>query len=134
MARKNVTVGLVFGVCFLLAGGALAQPPENWTSGIAYEVCPSAKITKLSFYMGKTEAGPMLFYEVGIMNVSEKPVRFKLHIFPLDGDPISGMYPLMKRKDKPLALLPKEEMVMKWPVFAKGLPKGFALVVNEQQE
>ncbi len=113
---------------------ARGQPPEDWKEGIAYDVPPSAKITKVAFYMGKTESGPMLIYEVGIQNVSPKATRFKLTIFPLDGDPVSGSYPLLERKGKPLALEPKEEMIQKWPVFAKELPKGFALVVKEAEE
>jgi len=133
---------VVTAVCLAWAWGtwifpgttAQAQPPEDWKEGIAYDVTASAKITKVSFYMGKTESGPMLIYEVGIQNVSPKATRFKLTIFPLEGDPVSGAYPLMERKGKPLALEPKEEMTQKWPVFAKELPKGFALVVKEVEE
>jgi hypothetical protein len=133
---------VVAAVCLALAWGtgifpgttAQGQPPEDWKEGITYVVPPSAKITKVSFYMGKTESGPMLFYEVGIQNVSSKATRFKLTIFPLEGDPVSGTYPLLARKGKPLALEPKEEMTQKWPVFAKELPKGFALVVKEAEE
>ncbi len=125
----------LFGLLGIVSGGpAWGQPPENWTAGIAYDVPPEAKITKVSFYMGKTEAGDMLTYEVGIQNVSGKPARFKLTIYPLDGDPVAGFYPLVARKGKPLALEPKETMVQKWPIFAKELPKGFALVVKEVEE
>lgn len=124
----------MIGAWALMERSALGQPPENWTAGIAYDVVPAAKITKVGWYMGKTQAGPMLFYEVGIMNISEKPMRFKLTIYPLEGDPVSGFYPLMPRKGKPLALQPKEEMVQKWPIFANKMPKGFALVVKEVEE
>ena len=55
-------------------------------------------------------------------------------IYPLEGDPISAFYPLMARKGKPLALEPKEEMIQKWPIFAKGMPTGFALVVKVADE
>lgn len=132
---KWIIAGILFG--WILSLGlfpgtpAIGQPPENWTTGIAYDVVPTAKITKISLYMGKTEAGQMLFYEVGIQNVSEKDTRFKLTIYPLEGDPVSGFYPLTARKGKPLALEPKQELVLKWPVFSKELPKGFALVVKE---
>ncbi len=133
--KYAVAAGIVIGGMFLtlvlLAGVAQGQPPENWTAGIAYEVAAEAKITKVGWYMGNTEAGTMLIYEVGIMNVSAKPVRFKLTIYPLEGDPVSGSYPLTERKGKPLALVPKEEMVLKWPIMAKEFPKGFALVVKE---
>jgi hypothetical protein len=135
---KKVVVGILFGLVFgagiFLGMTAMAQPPEGWSGGIAYEQVASAKITKVGFYMGKTDSGPMLFYEVGIRNVSEKPTRFKLTIYPLEGDPVAGFYPLVKRKGKPLALAPKEEMVLKWPVFAQGMPRGFALVVREAEE
>ena len=134
MVKVAMFVGLIVGTGIFLGISALGQPPENWNEGIAYEVAPGAKITKISFYMGKTEAGPMLFYEVGIQNVSDKPTRYKLTIYPLDGDPVAGFYPLVARKGKPLALEPKEEMVLKWPVFAKEMPKGFALVIKEAGE
>jgi hypothetical protein len=136
MAGKRM-VGMICSLVLAVGnfwGEASAQPPENWKEGIAYVVPSSAKITKVSLYMGKTEAGEMLYYEVGIRNVSEKAMRFKLTIYPLEGDPVSGAYPLVERKGKPLALEPKEEMVLKWPVFAKELPKGFALVVQEKEE
>jgi hypothetical protein len=71
---------------------------------------------------------------VGILNVSERPIRFKLSIYPLEGDPVSIFYPDKKRKDKPLALEPKEEMALKYPVFDKAMPKGFALVVKEWKD
>jgi len=129
-----VFLGVIFSIGIVLGVPALAEPPENWTSGIAYDVIPTAKITKISFYMSKTEAGPMLTYEVGIQNVSEKATRFKLTIYPLEGDPVAGFYPLMARKGKPLALEPKEVMVLKWPVFSREMPKGFALVVKEEKE
>ncbi len=132
--RIGVLLGLILGTGIFLGMPAMGQPPDNWNEGIAYDVVPGAKITKVSFYMGKTEAGTMLFYEVGIQNVSDKPTRYKLTIYPLEGDPVAGSYPMMERKGKPLALEPKEEMVLKWPVFAKEMPKGFALVVKEAEE
>jgi hypothetical protein len=133
-----VAVGMLFGLFGVpgIFGGvpAMGQPPESWTAGIAYDVVPAARITKISFYMEKTEAGPMLIYEVGVQNVSEKPTRFKLTIYPLEGDPVAGFYPLTERKGKPLALEPKEAMVLKWPVFSQEMPKGFALVVKEEEQ
>ena len=134
LVAAALCLALAWGTGILQGGSAQGQPPENWKEGIAYDVTPSAKITKVSFYMGKTESGPMLIYEVGIQNISPKAARFKLTIFPLEGVPVSGAYPLMARKGKPLALEPKEEMTQKWPVFAKDLPKGFALVVKEVEE
>jgi len=133
-----VTAGMLLGLLGVtgIFGGvaAMGQPPENWNAGIAYDVSSAARITKVSFYMEKTEAGPMLIYEVGVQNVAEKPTRFKLTIYPLEGDPVAGFYPLMERKGKPLALEPKEVMVLKWPVFSKEMPKGFALVVKEEEQ
>jgi hypothetical protein len=133
MTKMGFLLGLL-GAGILIAGAAMGEPPENWTSGIAYDVIPAAKITKISFYMDKTESGQMLIYEVGIQNVSEKATRFKLTIYPLEGDPVAGFYPLTARKGKPLALEPKEVMVLKWPVFSQEMPKGFALVVKEEKE
>jgi len=113
---------------------AYGQPPDNWTSGIAYDVVPSAKITKVGWYFGKTEAGQQLFYEVGIRNVSDKPVRFKVTIFPLDGEPIAAYYPLTAKKGKPLGVEPEKELVQKFPFPVKTMPKGFAIVVKAMEE
>ena len=124
----------IVGAVILTGIPAQGQPPENWTCGIAYDVAPEAQITKVGWSSKKTESGIMLVYEVGILNVSERPVRFKLSIFPLEGDPISVFYPDKARKNKPLALEPKEEMVLKYPVFDKAMPKGFALVVQEWKD
>ncbi len=121
----------IIGVLILSGIPAQGQPPENWTGGITYDVAPEAKITKVGWSSKKTESGMMLVYEIGLVNVSERSIRFKLSIYPLEGDPVSGFYPNQKRKDKPLALEPREEMVLRWPVFDKEMPKGFALVVEE---
>jgi hypothetical protein len=141
MKAKMILSAMKWGVFFGIAGvliltgtPAQGQPPENWTCGIAYDIAPEAKITKVGWASQKTESGHMLVYEVGILNVSERPIRFKLSIFPLEGDPISVFYPDKKRKDKPLALEPKEEMVLKYPVFDNAMPKGFALVVKEWKD
>ncbi len=138
--RAGMAVVVAASLAFCWGAGifppmtAQAQPPEDWKEGIAYNVPPSANITRVAFCLGNTESGTMLIYEVGIQNVSPKTTRFKLTIFPLEGDPVSGTYPLLARKGKPMALEPKEEMIQKWPVFAKELPKGFALVVKETEE
>ena len=140
MWRRRKVSGLIF-ILFLgllWIGGfpapATGQPPENWREGIVYDVVPEAKVTKVGWYMANTDSGLLLSYEVGIRNTSEKPMRFKLTLYPLDGDPIAGYYPLMPRKGKPLALEPKEEMVLQWPSFSSEMPKGFALVVREAEE
>ncbi len=130
----GICIGLIWGTGIFPGVPAMAQPPENWKEGIAYDVVPSAKITRISLYLGKTEAGTMLIYEIGLRNVSAKVTRFKLTIYPLEGDPVAGFYPLAERKGKPLALEPKEEMVLKWPMLTQEMPKGFALVVKEAEE
>lgn len=134
MAKFGMFWGLVliFGNFLILP--AMGQPPENWKEGIAYDVVPSAKITKVSFSVGNTEVGAVVFYEVGIQNVTETARRFKLTIYPLDGDPVAILYPLTARKGKPLALEAKEEMILKCPVLGKEMPKGFALVVKDMED
>jgi len=131
--RQNRLMVCFFGgfVAIFFVSTVFSQPPANWTAGIAYEVIPTAKITKVSYYLGKTEGGEMLIFEVGIKNIGPKATRFKLTIYPLNGDPVSGYYPLTAKKGRPLALEPNEELISKWPVFSKDLPSGFALVVQE---
>jgi hypothetical protein len=133
MKAKMILSGMKWGFFFGIVGVFILTgiPAQG---GIAYDITPEAKITKVGWSSQKTESGHMLVYEVGILNVSERPIRFKLSIFPLEGDPISVFYPDKKRNDKPLALEPKEEMVLKYPVFDNAMPKGFALVVKEWRD
>ncbi len=82
MSEKKSTMkwGCLLGIfvaSLLMAVPSFGQPPEGWTTGIAYDVVPEAKITKVGWSMGKTEAGEWLIFEVGIKNVSDKPWRFK---------------------------------------------------------
>jgi len=119
----------IVGMILLLWVPSFGQPPEGWTTGIAYDVVPEAKITKVGWSMGKTEAGEWLIFEVGIKNVSDKPWRFKLIIYPVGTDAIAGLYPW----DKP-SVKPDQELVQKFPVFLKEMPKGFALVVSKMEE
>jgi len=135
--KRGLRLLFFFGIVGTFLGlgvPAFAQPPENWTTGIAYDVVPEAKITKVGWYMGKTQSGQMLIYEVGIKNVSDKPWRFKLTIYPIGTEPIAGYYPRTVKKGKPLALEPNKELVQKFPVFLKEMPKGFALVVSKMEE
>jgi hypothetical protein len=113
---------------------ANGQPPEGWTTGIAYDVTPEAKITKISMSTGMTESGEMLIYEVGIKNVSNQPHRFKLTIYTTGVEPVAGYYPLTAKKEKPLAVEPGAEQTLKLPVFLKKMPEGFAMVVRTVEE
>ncbi len=134
MSEKKSTMkwGCLLGIfvaSLLMAVPSFGQPPEGWTTGIAYDVVPEAKITKVGWSMGKTEAGEWLIFEVGIKNVSDKPWRFKLIIYPVGTDAIAGLYPW----DKP-SVKPNQELVQKFPVFLKEMPGGFALVVKKVEE
>lgn len=137
--KKKIIKGLIifisaWAIIIYEPKSAPGQPPADWVAGMAYDIAPSAKITKISFYLGKTQAGEMLIYEIGIKNVAAKPIRFKLTIYPLPGDPVSGFYPLTAKKGKPIALMPNEELISRWPVFSQEFPRGFALVVKEVED
>jgi len=133
MVGAAVCLALAWSMWIFPGTPAQAQPPEDWKEGIAYDVAPSAKITKVSFYMGKTESGSMYFMKWNSKRILQgDPVQAD-HLSPGRGPGLRSLSAHGKEGET-FGLEPKEEMTQKWPVFAKELPKGFALVVKEVEE
>ncbi|MBW1659800.1 MAG: hypothetical protein JRJ48_04820 [Deltaproteobacteria bacterium] len=134
MRRKKVwwlASLLVVGVFFVVTGCATSKnAPEKKEQKAAYktEVCSSAKITKVDYFMKKYKGSMRLHITVGIKNVSSSPKRYRLHIFLPGGVSSGGLYP---RKGKPPVIQPGKELVQTYPMYYSKIPESFELVVTE---
>jgi hypothetical protein len=98
-----VLVGLAFAASFVF-GCATNQPANNPSEPkIEMEVAPEAKITQFESALGTHEKDPALIFTVGIQNVSNQPMRYRLNIFLQDMDkgsgslvPVTGKPPVME--------------------------------------
>lgn len=108
--HQNNSIGRIFlllallGMVLALAGCATAPPPNVKAvscaaSKIEWEVAQEAEITEFGCEMGKKGMDPALIYTVGLKNVTDRPLRFRLNIFLLDLDKAAGH--LVPRKGKP---------------------------------
>lgn len=131
---KWVVVGCVLIVTSMFLAGGCALNRKAGTSGkqavVPYDVnvCPTAKITKVNYFIKKYKGSPRFHVAVGIKNLSTQPKRFRLHIFLPDGVSSGGLYP---RKGKPPVIMPGKELVQTYPMYYSKLPAKFELVVTE---
>ncbi|MBW2040073.1 MAG: hypothetical protein JRI46_10885 [Deltaproteobacteria bacterium] len=132
---KRCRFVIIVGVVILLFGGmtflgcATLSPEAGKTKeAITYEVCPSAEITKVDYFMKKYKGAPRLHFTVAIKNISKEPKRYRLQIFLPEGPSSGGFYP---RKGKPPVIKPGQEHSRTFPMYFSGPPTGFTMVVKE---
>jgi len=122
---------LILGV-FIFVSGCASQKsiPEKKVKEASFktDVCDSAKITKVDYFMKKYKGSMRLHITVGIKNVSSSPKRYRLHIFLPGGVSSGGLYP---RKGKPPIIQPGKELVQTYPMYYSKIPESFELVVTE---
>jgi hypothetical protein len=124
---------LIVAVCvgFVLISGCATQPKKN-AQGPAetLKVCPTAKITMLEYFVkeSKFSGGPKLHVKVGIKNISDEPLRYRVSIFLPDGASSGGFYP---RKGKPPVVKPGEEKVREFPMYYDKIPDAITVKVDE---
>ena len=117
VARCLVFLALV-GVVLSLAACA-STPPSNVkevqcdASKITWEVAPEAEVVNFSCAMGEHGNEPSLLFTVGLKNVTDKAMRFRVNIFLLDMDKAAGH--LVPRKGKPPVLAAGAEETVKIP-------------------
>lgn len=134
MKKRGIeSLGSFLILCiFVLVMGCAANKgaPEKKVKDVTYktEVCSSAKITKVDYFMKKYKGSMRLHIAVGIKNVSSSPKRFRLHIFLPGGISSGGLYP---RKGKPSVIQPGKELVQTYPMYYSKIPESFELVVTE---
>jgi len=97
-----VGVVLSFSAC-------ASAPPSNVkevqcdASKIIWEVAPEAEIVNFTCALGEYDKEPSLLFTVGVKNVSDKALRFRVSIFLLDMDKAAGHLVPIKGKPPVLA-------------------------------
>ena len=116
---KNASLMSVLVLCligtFWLAGYAGESAPEkiNCDASIKWEVVKEAKLTQFDCMLGKHGSQPALIFNVGLMNPTDKPLRYRVNIFLEDMDKAAGH--LVPRKGKPPEIAPGEAATVKIP-------------------
>ena len=124
---------LITAVCvgFVLISGCATQPEKKGNGPVeTLKVCPTAKITTLEYFMkeSKFSGGPKLHIKVGITNISDKPLRYRVSIFLPDGASSGGFYP---RKGKPPVIKPGEEKAREFPMYSDKKLDAITIQVDE---
>ncbi len=118
-------------VGFVLIIGCATQPAKKANGPVeTLKVCSTAKITTLEYSVKKSKfsGGPKLHVKVGITNISDKPLRYRVSIFLPDGASSGGFYP---RKGKPPVVKPGEEKVREFPMYFDKVPDTIIIKVDE---
>lgn len=121
MDRSRIlSIAAALAICLALASGfygcaSKAGAPEvvNCPASISWEVSPEAKLTQFDCAMGTHGGQTSLIFDVGIMNVSEQPHRYRVNVFLEDMDKAAGA--LVPRKGKPPVIEPGKTATTKIP-------------------
>ena len=100
---------------FWQVGWAAEGAPEkvNCNAEIAWDVVKDAKLTQFDCALGEHGGQPALIFTVGLMNPTDKPLRYRVNIFLEDMDKAGGH--LVPRKGKPPQIAPGEAATVKIP-------------------
>ena len=118
-SMKAVLVLCLVGM-FWHVGWAGEGAPENTNCNaeINWEVATEAKLTQFDCEIGKHGGQPSLIFNVGLMNTTDKPLRYRVNIFLEDMDKAAGH--LVPRKGKPPVLEPGKSETVKIPFIGTG--------------
>ena len=108
-----ILVGFVFVMGWALGCATLEPAKSPSEPRIVMEVIPEAKITQFESALGTHQKDPALIFTVGVQNVSDKPMRYRLNIFLRDMDKGAGS--LIPARGKPPVLEPGKTETVKIP-------------------
>ena len=110
-------------------GWAGEGAPEkiNCDAEIAWDVVKEAKLTQFDCALGKHGGQPALIFTVGLMNPTDKPLRYRINIFLEDMDKAAGH--LVPRKGKPPVLEPGKSASVKIPFIGTDKESKKILVI-----
>jgi hypothetical protein len=124
----TVLVLCLIGAFWLMGCAAKGAPQKtNCDAKITWEVVKEAKITQFDCAMGENQGQRSLIFTVGVKNVSDKPLRFRLNIFLEDMDKGSGS--LLPVKGKPPVVEPGKTESAKIPFMGTEKASKKILVV-----
>ena len=124
----SVLILLLMGT-FWQVGWAGEGAPEktNCDAEIAWDVVKEAKLTQFDCALGEHGGQPALIFSVGIMNPTDKPLRYRVNIFLEDMDKAAGH--LVPRKGKPPVVEPGKAATVKIPFIGTDKASKKILVV-----
>lgn len=120
-----VALFIAMGLALGCATGQSARSPSE--PRIAMDVAPEAEITAFDSVLGTHQKDPALIFTVGIQNVSNQPMRYRLNIFFLDMDKGAGA--LVPRTGKPPVVEPGRTETVKVPFIKTDKESKDILVV-----
>ena len=114
---------------FWQLGWAGEGAPEkiNCNAEIAWDVVKAAKLTQFDCVLGKHGGQPALIFTVGLMNPTDKPLRYRINVFLEDMDKAAGH--LVPRKGKPPVIEPGKAATVKIPFIGTEKEAKKILVV-----
>ena len=121
---KNTPMTAVLALClvgmFWNVGWAGEGAPENTNCNaeITWEVAMEAKLTQFDCEIGKHGGQTSLIFNVGLVNTTDKPLRYRINIFLEDMDKAAGH--LVPRKGKPPVVEPGKSATVKIPFIGTG--------------
>jgi hypothetical protein len=124
----SVLIICVIGT-FWLAGYAGEGAPEqtNCDAEITWEVAKEAQLTQFDCALGKHGGQPSLIFNVGLENVSEAALRYRINIFLEDMDKAAGH--LVPRKGNPPVVAPGKSAGVKIPFIGTDKQSKQILVI-----
>jgi len=126
-----MTMALFFFAASLCLWGC-ATTATKFAKGpvLTSEVCKSAKLTTVEYFMKKSKfsGGPKLHVKVGVTNISQVPKRYRVSIFLPDGASAGGFFP---RKGKPPVVKPGQEKIRIFPMYYDRIPDRITIRVEE---
>ncbi len=127
-----LVIGLLAVACPLSAtasGTKEAPVMAACDAEIEWQVAPEAKVTSFECALGDHKKKPALIFKVGVQNVTDKALRYRLNIFLMDMDKAAGH--LIPRKGKPPVLKPGETKTVKVPfILTTEMSKEILVVVK----
>jgi hypothetical protein len=130
---KNTSMMGVFVLCLLVATGLVQGAGEGvpemikCDAQIKWEVVKEAKINQFECTVSEHGGQPALIFTVGIMNPTDKPLRYRINIFLEDMDKAAGH--LVPRKGKPPVVEPDKSTTVKIPFIGTDKESKQVLVV-----
>ena len=124
----SVLILLLMGTFWQVGWAGEGEPEKtNCNAEIAWEVVKEAKLTQFDCAMGEHGGQPALIFSVGIMNPTDKPLRYRINVFLEDMDKAAGH--LVPRKGKPPQIAPGEAATVKIPFIGTNKESKKILVV-----
>ena len=126
----SVLILLLMGMLWQVGWAGEGAPEKtNCNAEIAWDVVKEAKLTQFDCALGKHGGQPSLIFSVGLMNPTDKPLRYRINVFLEDMDKAAGH--LVPRKGKPPQIAPGDAATVKIPFIGTDkVSKKILVVVN----